>query len=193
MTAIVAFKYNNKVFLAGDRMGSNGYTKLLVQVPKIFKVSKELHFGYTSSFYMGQLLQHSFTVPPKWPDVADDKYLHTIVVPELRKMFETNDFGKKKDDKHHAPSLGEFIMVYKTRIFIFQNDASILEVAHAGVGCGGEDVMSSIRTGMAIADSKATDLDTEDVYEIVDLAFTHCSDYMCGVSAQHDVIVIGEE
>lgn len=191
MTAIVAFKRNGKVFLAGDRLGSNGYTKLMVQVPKIFKVGEDLHFGYTSSFYMGQLLQHSFTVPPKWPDMADDKYLYTQVVPKLREMFETNDFGKKKDDKRSEPHLGVFIMVYKDRIFEFQGNSSILEVEYAGVGCGGEDVMSSIRTGLAIADTYVTELDEDDISEIIALAFLHCSDYMCGVSAKHDVLVIG--
>lgn len=192
MTAIVAFKDGGKVFLAGDRMGSNGYTKLLVKNPKVFKVSDDLYFGYTSSFYMGQLLEHSFTVPPRLADISDDKYIFTEIVPKLREMFNQKDFGEKKNEKYAEPNLGQFIMIYKDRIFIFQNNASILEVEYAGVGCGGEDVLSSIRTGLAIADCRATDLDVDDIFEIIDLAFTHCADYMCGVSAQHDVLVVGE-
>ena len=192
MTAIVAFKYKDKVYLAGDRMGSNGYTKLLVKNPKVFKISDDLYFGYTSSFYMGQLLEHSFNIPPRLSDICDNKYLYTEIVPKLRDMFNQKDFGEKKNEKYAEPNLGQFIMVYKGRIFIFQSNASILEVEYAGVGCGGEDVLSSIRTGLAIADSRAADLDEDDMFEIIDLAFTHCADYMCGVSSQHDILVIGE-
>ena len=99
MTAIVAFKRNGKVFLAGDRMGSNGYTKQVVSAPKIFSVGEDLHFGYTHSFYMGQLLQHMFIPPTKDHRDTDDRHLFTKIVPALKKMFDENDFGKKKPTK----------------------------------------------------------------------------------------------
>lgn len=187
MTAIVAFKRNGKVFLAGDRMGSNGYTKQVVNTPKIFAVGEDFHFGYTSSFYMGQLLEHMFNPPERNTKETDDQYLFKKVIPALRAMFESNDFGKKKSEKDLEPDLGVFLMVFKGRIFTFQGNASILEYDHTGVGCGGDDVATSISTGLDIVGPDAGD---EDVQFIIERAFHHCSLIYTGVSAEHDVIII---
>lgn len=190
MTAIVAFKRNGKVFLAGDRMGSNGYNKQVVNAPKIFSVGEDLHFGYTHSFYMGQLLQHTFVPPSKDDRDTDDRYLFTKVVPALKSMFEDNDFGRKKSDKYNEPELGTFLMVYKTRIFVFQGNSSILEYNYAGVGCGGDDVITSINTALDLLDDNASD---EDIEYVIERAFFHSSLVYTGVSHEHDVIVIEDQ
>lgn len=188
MTAIVAFKRNGKVFLAGDRMGSNGYTKQVVSAPKIFSVGEDLHFGYTHSFYMGQLLQHMFIPPTKDHRDTDDRHLFTKIVPALKKMFDENDFGKKKDDTDNEPDYGQFLMVYKDRIFVFQGNSSVLEYDFAGVGCGGDDVVTSINTALDLLDDNAGD---EDIEFVIERAFYHSSIIYTGVSSEHDVIIIG--
>lgn len=189
MTAIVAFKYDGKVYLAGDRMGSNGYTKGVISAPKIFSVGEDFHFGYTHSFYMGQLLQHMFVPPARDPRDSDDRYIFTKVVPALKDMFLENDFGKRKDDKSNEPDYGRFVMVYKNRIFTFQGNASILEYTQAGEGCGGDDVLTSINTGLDLLGKNASQ---EDVEFVIERAFFHCSTVYTGVSAEHDIIVLGE-
>lgn len=193
MTAIVAFKHGGKVYLAGDRMASSWYEHYLVNAPKIFKIAEDFYFGYTSSFYMGQLLEHSFTPPPKYSEVSENKYLYTIVIPKIRELFEANDFGKKKDIKQNEPDLGQFIMIYKSRIFIFQGNASLLEVEQAGVGCGGLDVLTSIKTCIRVLEACKEDyLQDFGVKTIILEAFQSCANVMGGVSPVHDVLVIEE-
>lgn len=189
MTAIVAFKHNGKVFLAGDRMGSNGYTKQVISAPKIFSVGEDLHFGYTHSFYMGQLLQHMFVPPAKDHRDTDDRHLFTKIVPALKQMFDENKFGKEKNNEDKEPDYGNFIMVYKNRIFMFQSNSSILEYEYCGAGCGGDDVITSINTALDLLDDNASD---EDIEFVIERAFYHCSEVYTGVSSQHDIIVIGD-
>lgn len=182
MTAIVAFKYEGKTYIAGDRCGSNGYTKLLVEVPKIFKVGN-FYIGYTHSFYMGQLLEHTWTPPPRMADYSDDQYLYKQVFKSIKNCLIDNNFGKIFDDKHGEPDLGTFIIVYKDRIFIHQPNGSVLEVEHAGVGCGGETVLTSLLT--------AFDLDCNYILrDIIAVAYKRCSEFSCGVSPEFDLLEI---
>ena len=56
MTCIVGVVDKGIVHMAGDKLGSNGFTKGISVRPKVFH-NGDFLVGYTTSFYMGQLLE----------------------------------------------------------------------------------------------------------------------------------------
>ncbi len=184
MTAIVALKHEGKIYLMGDRCGSNGYSKLLTSNPKVFKVG-DFHLGYTSSFYMGQILEHMWTPPARLEGITDTGYFYKQVIPSIKTCLVENHFGQHFDDKYKEPSLGSFIIIYKNRIFVHQDNGSVLEVEHAGVGCGGESVLTSILVALDFAVDKE-----HIIYFIAQIAFKRCAEFSCGVSPEFDFIEV---
>ena len=181
MTCVLALKYiDGKIVLATNKRGSNGSAKRTYTKPKIFK-NGDFYIGYTTSFYMGRLLQHIWIPPEKKPNQLDDEYLFRDVIKSLHRMFENNDFdfGAKGD--------GIFILVYKDRIFKVFSNMSFLEVdTFVSIGCGSEVMQEAIC--MYLYDS-STSLD-----EMLDRAFKIVADRSCGVSEEeYDMLVIGDD
>lgn len=146
MTCIIALKTNNKVYIGGDRMASNSYSHSFTVNKKIFK-NGDFYFGYTSSFYMGQLLMYSWSPPARLTEESDNHYIFVTTRNSLVDLFSTNQYGKEQDKDKEEPSYGTFIFVYKNRIFHFQSNTSILEYEKfCSVGCG-----SDAATGALIA------------------------------------------
>ena len=131
MTCIIAYK-NKKgnVVLAGDKMGSNGYTHSTIKEPKVFKKG-DFMLGYTTSFRMGQILHHLWNPPQRKVDQNHCNYIYTDVIPSFIKIFDDNKFGKDA-------SYGFFIMIFEGRIYEVQENMSILERERnvVSVGCG---------------------------------------------------------
>ena len=180
MTCIIALRDKDTgcVYLAGDKLGSNGNTKAIFKDPKIFQIG-HFYFGYTTSFYMGQLLKYTWTQPCKTMHQEDDEYIFREVVPSLRKLFVDNKFGK--DQRDHEPDFGQFIMVYKGRIFSVQDNLSLLECDDfASVGCG-----EFHAAGAVDALVNHSSLCTPDILKE---AIRITSKYSCGVSEECDII-----
>ena len=65
MTCVIAIKNpDGSITLGGDKAASTEYDSRITTMPKIFKVG-DFHFGYTTSFFMGQILQYGFTSPTR--------------------------------------------------------------------------------------------------------------------------------
>ena len=65
MTAIVAIRQDNTVYMGGDSAGVAGLKITIRKDPKVF-INGNFLMGFTTSFRMGQLLQYSFK-PPEHP------------------------------------------------------------------------------------------------------------------------------
>lgn len=187
MTCVLALKYidedTSKIVLATNKRGSNDSVKRTYTKPKIFK-NGDFYIGYTASFYMGRLLQHTWIPPEKKPNQLDDEYLFRDVIKSLHRMFENNDFdfGAKGE-----PDRGTFIMVYKGRIFEVFSNMSLLEVdTFASVGSGSEIMQEAI--GMYLNDGSTLDLE-----DMLTAAFKIVSERSCGVSDEYDMLVIGDD
>jgi len=125
MTCIIAYKENGKSYIAGDRMGSNGWTKIRSNTPKIFKKDSFL-FGYTSTFRMGQILEHELIIPKRKVDQTLENYVYTDLIYKIRTCFKDNGYGCKPTDAV-SEKAGNFIFILEGRIFEVQNDFSVLE------------------------------------------------------------------
>lgn len=182
MTCIIAITDKTGcVWLAGDKLGSNGHTKQIVKDPKVFKVG-DFYFGYTSSFYMGQLLKYSFVPPVRTMHVDDNEYIFRDVRYSLKALFDKNSFGVTQlgTPTTNEPDFGTFIMVYKNRVFVVQNNLSLLEYDNTSVGCGEE-----LAKGCIDALQENTELSPE---QILTKTMDIVSRYSCGVSRELDII-----
>lgn len=145
MTCIVAKIHEGKVHMVGDQMGSNGFThSVFNKASKVFKVGDFL-IGYTTSFRMGQILQYSWTPPVRLvTDTNDDLYLYKTVVDSIKKCFDDNSYGQKKNVEFDG---GTFIIGWKGRIFEMQDNLSLLEYdKFSSVGCGTYHATAAMKT-----------------------------------------------
>lgn len=180
MTCIIALrdKETGTVYLAGDKLGSNGSTKAVYKDPKVFQIG-HFCFGYTSSFYMGQLLKYHWKQPCKTMHQDEDGYIFKDVVQSLKKVFKDNNFGHEQNG--HEPDFGQFIMVYKGRIFEVQGNMSLLETDNlSSVGCGKSHALGAVEALVNNTNIPAPDILKESM-KIV-------SKFSCGVSEECDVI-----
>ena len=96
MTCIVATTDGQKVVLGGDSAGVREYEMRVRANAKVFRVGS-YGIGFTSSFRMGQILQHS-TELPEPPTDADPDALERFMVLEfvnaLRQLFKASGFEK---------------------------------------------------------------------------------------------------
>lgn len=74
MTCIVGLVRDGNVWIGGDRMGSDGHTKIEISRPKVFH-NGEFVLGYTQSFRLGQLLEFAWKPPRHDADLTDIEYL----------------------------------------------------------------------------------------------------------------------
>lgn len=154
MTCIVAIAGSPTV-LAADSLGSTNYSKQEYHNKKIITLncSRQIQdftstavtigIGYTSSFRMGDLLTYRFKPPSI--DINQDclDYLVSSFVPRVIDCFDTNHYSRNKDG---AKSGGVFIVALEHRIFIVQDDFSVLEptCGFASVGSGSEVALGAL-------------------------------------------------
>jgi len=140
MTCVIGYvdKKTNTIYMGCDSCGSNGYTKDKYNDCKIFK-NGDFIIGYTTSFRMGQILEHSWTPPnrndSKYKDLPLKTFMIKYIIPSIMKTFNDECYA---ENKSNVLSGGNFLIGIESTIFEVQNDFSILEVSSnlASVGSG---------------------------------------------------------
>ena len=179
MTCIIAFRdKDNNVWLGGDKLGSDSRTKIITKDPKVFK-NGDMYFGYTTSFYMGQLLKYNWEAPSRKMNETDDMYIFSSVRDSISKLFNDSKFGKDKDD--NEPNYGLFIMVYKKRIFLVEPNMAFIEVDDIATCGSGQDVAM----GTVMALNKFSNLPAQG---IIEQSLEIVSSYIVSVSKECDII-----
>lgn len=121
--------------LGGDSAGTDSsWNKTLRRDVKVFKIG-EFVLGFTSSFRMGQLLQHKL-VPPAIPKDKDlHAYMVTDFVDAVRKVFKDGGYAKVKDEEETA---GVFLVGVRGRLFKVEEDYQVGESfdGYDACGCG---------------------------------------------------------
>lgn len=122
MTCIVGVQTETGVMLGGDSLGSNGYTGTSFQAPKVFRLTPQVAAGYTSSFRMGQLLQHQLTPPT----LHGDELAWAIreFIPAARELFKSHGYAHVQNNEEEG---GVFLLAVRRRLFTVQADYSVLE------------------------------------------------------------------
>jgi ATP-dependent protease HslVU (ClpYQ) peptidase subunit len=144
VTCIVAIEEKDKVIMGGDRLGSNGYTGAPVSEAKVFRKGPLL-IGYTSSFRMGQLLQHALEVPVLPTEIDLDKWVAIDLMRAIRKAYKDNGWDKEKDGTAEG---GSFLVAIGNRCYEIQSDYSYIRNAKGeyAVGSGVHYALGSLRS-----------------------------------------------
>lgn len=122
--------------IASDSIGSNGHTKSTYKNKKIFSKGSML-IGYTSSYRMGQLLEHSLTLPERKVSQTVEHYMYVDFVKAVRELLKTNGFLRVESNEE---SIGTFLILTDGRLFKMCGDLSLLESGDDFDACGsGED------------------------------------------------------
>lgn len=136
MTCIAGLIENGRGYLASDSLGGNGHTQDLYRNAKVFKKGPML-IGYTSSYRMGQLLEHKLALPARMASQSTDNYVYVDFVDAVRTLMKDNGFAKVENNREAA---GEFLFILDGRLFTMQADLSVLESKNCFDACGsGED------------------------------------------------------
>ncbi len=132
MTCIVGLVDNGTVWIGGDSAATAGFSLTVRSDKKVFKVGDML-IGFTSSFRMGQLLEHSFTPPKRHADQDVFTYMVTSFVDAVRACFKDGGFAEKHSESERG---GAFLVGYEKRLFLIESDYQVGESIHGFNACG---------------------------------------------------------
>ena len=122
MTCIIGIATNKGVWIGGDSLSSDGYSKNETRLNKIF-TNGELLIGYTSSFRMGQLLE--FCEFPNIPgETSIYKYMVTQFIPSVRDIFKSAGYTKIENNTETG---GVFLVGIRKKLFCICSDFQVQE------------------------------------------------------------------
>jgi ATP-dependent protease HslVU (ClpYQ) peptidase subunit len=153
MTVIIGYVEGGEVFLGGDSAGVAGLSLVTRTDSKVFK-NRDMIFGFTSSFRMGQILRYRFE-PPELLDWDVEKYMCTDFIDSIRDCFKEYGFARTEESSDIG---GTFMVGFRGRLFKIQCDYQVgwTDKGYDACGCG-EDLA---RGAMAIL--KETNLAPEE-------------------------------
>ena len=135
MTCIVGVRTKKKVILGGDSLGTSSWSKWERNDPKVFKPERNVVMGFTTSFRMGQILQHRLDMPPVPKGVDEFEWMVVEFVPHLIKVFTENNWIKTPNERVEG---GDFIVGINNKLFAVESDFQIHEGLndYLAIGCG---------------------------------------------------------
>ena len=194
MTCIIAYTNGKSSFIAGDKLGSNGFTKSVMVEPKIFekkfikvdnnginRTEETLSMGGTTSFRMLQLLDHKLVLPEQAKETTTIQYLVHQVIPAIRALFK-EEWGSR--DNTQEVGGGQFIILHNHVIYEVQEDFSVLQpkTSITSVGSGTYHAIAAMQAFL-ISEKKSGISLVENVGDI----FKIVSDNVTSVSSEYDI------
>ena len=146
MSLIVGLIYKDNVYLGSDRQISCGNLKTDSDTAKMFE-RQGIVFGSVGSLRIGQILEHSFTIPQAYQDQTAKDYLVQLFVPAWRKCLRdnaavTNNEGIETMDNR-------ILIAFDRQIYVLYSDFSVSNEAmnkYAAIGSGEEFAYGSLHT-----------------------------------------------
>ena len=146
MTCIVAaVEKDGTIYMGGDTAGVTYSYGMISQVePKVFQRG-EYVMGYTSSFRMGQILEHKFNPPsiPKHLETSLTCFMVNNFVDALRACFKEAGWSQIKDNREQG---GTFLVGCRGNVFIIEEEFNVLRMTGdiSAVGCGGDFALGAL-------------------------------------------------
>ncbi|MBK8937137.1 MAG: hypothetical protein IPM79_05715 [Polyangiaceae bacterium] len=143
MTCIVGLVEKKIVYIGADSASVSGWTSRVTRLPKVFKKGPFL-IGYTTSFRMGQLLEHALQVPAQPASERDDmRYMVTVFVEHVRQLLKERGMAKIEAN---SESGGQFLVGYRSRLYSVQADFQVNEMADGfdAAGSGAEYALGAL-------------------------------------------------
>lgn len=150
MTCIVGIAVNGAVLIGADSMAGDGHWNRRVRADrKVFK-NGELIFGFTSSFRMGQLLEHGLTPPPIQEGMEPYAYAVKLLIPEIRNTLRAGGFMKTENGVETG---GTFLVGFRGALFEIDDDFQVAQSTEhfEAVGCGAQYAMGAMHIAYDLA------------------------------------------
>lgn len=144
MTCIVGIQHRGKVYVGGDSLGvAHNYAVRVRDDKKVFTVGNFV-IGFTSSYRMGNILQHHLK-PPKLPTRRKSltPYMVREFVPHIQELFVKHKYGTVKDGQQAG---GEFIIGIAGELFTIESDFQVAQSSsgYDAVGSGYQVALGSL-------------------------------------------------
>lgn len=132
MTCIIGLEYKGKVYMGADSASSNSYSINISGNPKLFRLGPFL-IGFTSSWRMGQLIQHQLGDVAIQTTEDDLTYLVRCFIEPVRACLKDHGYAMVKENQETG---GYFLVAFNERIYKVQDDFSVLYDVK-GLQCAG--------------------------------------------------------
>lgn len=142
MTCVVGLVNKGTVYIGVDSAAVQGWTRRTSRVAKVFRRGPFL-IGYTTSFRMGQLLQHHLDVPPQEAGQDDVAYLVTNFIEKARALFKDKGFTKVEANTEKG---GQFLVGYRGRLYTVESDFQVgeHEDGYDAIGSGADFALGAM-------------------------------------------------
>ena len=125
MTCVIGLVQGSKIYIGVDSAAVSGWTRRETLQKKVFRRGPFL-IGYTTSFRMGQLLEHHLDVPKQKDDQDDMAFMVTVFVEAARKLFKEKGFSKIESNNESG---GQFLVGYRGVLYSIEKDFQVGRVA----------------------------------------------------------------
>ena len=142
MTCIVGLEHDGKVYMGADSASVGGWEVKKTRLSKVFKNNGFL-IGYTTSFRMGQILQHHLNVRPQKPDETDEYYMVCVFAEDVRECLKEKGFSKIENNQEEG---GTFLVGYKGVLYEVDNDFQVnsFTIKYNAAGCGAQYALGAM-------------------------------------------------
>ena len=170
MTCIIGLMDNENIYMGGDSAASDGNAYRIQTNRKVFRNGPML-MGYSTSYRMGQLLEHSLAVPSRNVNESLEKYMVVDFVNSVRSCFKESGFAQEDDDGKEKG--GFFLVGIEKSLFMIESNYQVSQniLPFMSIGSG-----SSHAEGAMMA---LTGTPEERIMEALKIA----SRFNCGVAA----------
>jgi ATP-dependent protease HslVU (ClpYQ) peptidase subunit len=131
------------VYIGVDSASVQGWVRRTTNLRKVFRRGPFL-MGYTTSFRMGQLLEHHLEVPKQADDESDMSFMVTKFVECARGLMKDKGFSKIESN---AETGGQFLVGYRGRLYSVQNDFQVGEMTEGmdAIGSGSDFALGAMK------------------------------------------------
>ncbi len=131
MTCIVGIAEQGHVHIGADSASVEGWTVRETKLPKVFRLDQFI-IGYTTSFRMGQIIQHHLAVSPQ-EEESDSRYMVVTFAEAVRMCLKEYGFASIENNKEEG---GVFLVGYKDHLYCMIDDYQVNENADGIDACG---------------------------------------------------------
>jgi ATP-dependent protease HslVU (ClpYQ) peptidase subunit len=142
MTCVIGIIDNDRVFIGGDSAAVAGWTRRRTLLQKVFRRGPFL-IGYTTSFRMGQLLEHQLLVPKQDDRESNMGFMVNKFIEATRALLKERGFSKIESNNESG---GKFMVGYRGRLYSIESDFQVGEMAEGfdAIGSGSEFALGAM-------------------------------------------------
>ena len=136
MTCIIGYVDKTGITMGADSCGADSSFSYTIRRDEKVFIRDNMIFGFTTSFRMGQLLEHVLAIPKYRPkEQSLIKYMCDDFITAIRKCFKDNEFAKVQNNENQG---GDFLVGFEGRLFQIFSDYQVAEptMPYEACGCG---------------------------------------------------------